>query len=150
MPKQALILLSLAGLCTASQADNCEAIASQIEARMRSGGLAAPRLVSMEVGSRPGGRVVGSCANGSRQIVLMGHSGSAGASPADPHATPRLRPVPADNIVTECKDGRVVRGPDCSRPAPRAVSVAASAPLAVAASPSPSASALPAAAASAP
>ena len=134
MPNKTLILLSLASLCAASRADNCEAIASQIEAKMRAGGLAAPRLISVDRGSPPGGRVVGNCANGSKQIVLVG---GATAAAADPGATPRLRPVPADNIITECKDGRIVRGPDCSRPAPRprpAASAASAAAPATAAS----------------
>ena len=108
MLKKILILLPLAGLCTASHADNCEAIASQIEAKMRAGGLPAPRLITADRGTAAGGRVVGSCANGSKQIVLVGGS----AAPA----------AATDNIMTECKDGRVVRGPDCSRPAASAAS----------------------------
>ena len=127
--KFALVLLPLAGLCSNSHADNCEAIASQIEARMRAGGLPAPRLINVDRGTTAGGRVVGSCANGSKQIVLVG--GSAAASSA-------LHAAPADNIITECKDGRVVRGPDCSKPPPRprpAASAAAVAPAASAVSP---------------
>ena len=106
-----LILLALAGLSSASHADNCEAIASQIEARMRAGGLLAPQVIALDKASAPGGRVVGNCASGSKQLVLVAGSGAV--------AAPRLRPVPADNIITECKDGRVVRGPDCGRPPPR-------------------------------
>ena len=101
-----LVLLPLAGLCTASHADNCEAIGSQIEARMRDGGLPAPRLITVDRGTAGGGRVVGSCASGRKLIVLVAGSGVRAAAPSD-------------NIITECKDGRVVRGPDCSRPPPR-------------------------------
>ena len=101
-----LVLLPLAGLCTASHADNCEAIGSQIEARMRDGGLPAPRLITVDRGTAAGGRVVGSCASGRKLIVLVAGSGVRAAAPTD-------------NIMTECKDGRVVRGPDCSRPPPR-------------------------------
>ena len=129
--KQWLVLLALAGLCTASHADNCEAIGAQIEARVRAGGLPAPRLISIDRGTAAGGRVVGSCANGSKQIVLVG--GSAASAP---------RVAPADNILTECKDGRVVRGPDCSKPAPRPRS-AASAASAATADPAPPAASTP-------
>ena len=108
--RQLPVLLALAGLCSASHADNCEAIGSQIEARMRAGGLPAPRLISVDRGTAAGGRVVGSCANGSKLIVLVA-GGTAAAKP--PPA------APSDNILTECKDGRVVRGPDCSKPPPR-------------------------------
>ena len=111
--KKLLVLLALAGLCSASHADNCETIASQIEARMRAGGLPSPRLITVGRGTTTGGRVVGSCANGSRQIVLVGGSAAAGGAAAS---------APSDNIPTECKDGRVVRGPDCSRPAASAAS----------------------------
>ncbi len=106
-PLAALLLLLASGV---SHADNCESIAAQIEARMRTGGLA-PNLVTLDKGATIGGRVVGSCASGSKQIVQLPGSAASGLRPA-------LRPVPADNILTECKDGRVVRGPDCSRPAP--------------------------------
>ena len=116
--KQVLLLLGLAGLCGASQADNCEAIGSQIEARMRAGGLPAPRLISVDRGTAAGGRVVGSCAKGSKLIVLVA-GGSAAGKP--PPAAPR------DNIQTECKDGRVVRGPDCSKPPARLGPAAAAA-----------------------
>ena len=118
-----LLTLLLALLCTTSHADNCEAIGSQIEARMRAGGLPAPRLISVDHGTAVGGRVVGSCANGRKLIVLVAGSGVRAAAPTD-------------NIMTECKDGRVVRGPDCSKPPPRPKP--ASAPeIATAATPAP-------------
>ena len=125
--KLPLVLLPLAGLCSTSHADNCEAIASQIEAKLRASGLPAPRLITVHRGTVAGGRVAGSCANGSKQIVLVGGSAAAGSAP---HA------APTDNIITECKDGRVVRGPDCSKPPPRprpAASAASAATTATAA-----------------
>ena len=110
LKNQWLVLLTLTGLCSASRADNCEAIGAQIEAKLRAGGLPAPRLITVDRGTAAGGRVVGSCANGSKLIVLVRGSAAAGNTP---------RPVPTDNIITECKDGRVVRGPDCSKSPPR-------------------------------
>ena len=133
MRRKLLVLLALAGLCGASHADNCEAIAGQIEARMRAGGLAAPRLITIDRGTAASGRVVGSCASGSKQIVLVGGSSHAASAPQVP---------PTDNIITECKDGRVVRGPDCSRPAPRP-RPAASAASAASADPAPPAASTP-------
>ena len=125
LSKKLLVLLPLAALGSTSHANNCEAIASQIETKLRASGLPAPRLISVDRGTAAGGRVLGSCANGSKLIVLVRGSAAAGNTP---------RPVPTDNIITECKDGRVVRGPDCSKPAPRprpaasVASAAASAP----------------------
>ena len=101
-----LLTLLLALLCSTSHANNCEAIASQIETRMRAGGLPAPRLITVDRGTAGGDRVVGSCASGGKLIVLVAGSGVRAAAPTD-------------NIMTECKDGRVVRGPDCSKPPPR-------------------------------
>lgn len=134
MPRRQMpVLLALAGLCGASHADNCEAIGSQIEARMRAGGLPPPRLISVNRGTAAGGRVVGSCANGSKLIVLV--AGGPAAANAPPAA-------PSDNIITECKDGRVVRGPDCSKP-PARPRPAASASSAAAAASTASAAAAP-------
>ena len=101
-----LLTLLLALLCSTSHANNCEAIASQIETKLRASGLPAPRLITVDRGTAAGGRVVGSCASGRKLIVLVAGSGVRAAAPSD-------------NIITECKDGRVVRGPDCSRPPPR-------------------------------
>ena len=106
MQSKSLLMLATALICTSSHSDNCEPIAQQIEARMRAGGLPTPRLIVVDKGTASAGRVMGSCANGSKQILQV-------AGPAS-----NDRPSPAsDNIPTECKDGRVVRGPDCSKPA---------------------------------
>ena len=111
MQLKSLLMLATALCGASSHADNCEPIAQQIEARMRAGGLPTPRLIVVDKGTATTGRVLGSCASGNKQILQV-------AGPAAPD-----RPSPAtDNIPTECKDGRVVRGPDCSKPAVAAAS----------------------------
>ena len=127
MPSKPLIALLLAVASSASHADNCEAIAAQIAARMQAGGLA-PRLVTIDKGTASAGQVVGTCANGSRQIVQWPTGASTVMAPG---ALPAARVEATDDIATECKDGRVVRGPDCSQPAARAASARAAAAASV-------------------
>lgn len=115
---------------SAPAADNCEGIRQQIEARFRGGGIANPGLLVAPAGSSSGGRVVGSCASGSRQIVYTGPgAGSAAAAPAAAGTTrmaerpaaaataqPGTASTAADKIPTECKDGSIVIGPRCDDP----------------------------------
>lgn len=100
------------------QTDNCEPIRLQIESRYRAGGVPNPALVVVAAGSAKAGRVVGSCGNGSRQIVFNG-SGAAPTAPTAP-ASERAGERPAeravDKIPTECKDGSIVIGPNCDDP----------------------------------
>ncbi len=110
MPK----LKSILGLvwpalaCTAAQADNCEQFRWQIEAKIRaSGGASATVVVAALAASTPG-RVVGSCGKGTRKLVYTQGGPVAAGSPA----AMRHRD---DNVLTECKDGSVSVGGDCTR-----------------------------------
>lgn len=120
-------------------ADNCEPIRQQIEARFRAGGIQAMlAVVDAGAAGSAGGRVVGTCGNGRRQIVRLGQAplpAAATAATTAPAATavpatsttattPATdRPAdraperePADKIPTECKDGSIVIGPNCDDP----------------------------------
>lgn len=122
------LTLALACLLPAARADNCDAIKDGIAGRFRAGGLAGANLVVVDVGSAKGGRVVGTCANSTRQIVLVGIDKP--AAPATRDSASAERPVvataaerapaasaaPSDGIPTECKDGTIVIGPDCNNP----------------------------------
>lgn len=104
--KCAGLLLALA--CTASHADNCEAIRSSIESKFRAGGVQSFALVVVDADAGVSGRKVGTCANGTRKIVYS-------AAPA------AARPVSAgprkadEGLLTECRDGTVSRGGDCAK-----------------------------------
>lgn len=120
---------------TLPPADNCGPIRQQIEQRFRAGGVQ-PALAVVDAGLGAGGRIVGTCGNGRRQIVLLGQAavGSGGDRPAArrtdaedraenradrPVEAPAERPAerePADKIPTECKDGSIVIGPHCDDP----------------------------------
>lgn len=71
---------------------------------------------------------MGSCANGTRRIVLLAADRPAASpakdpAPADrpevaaaPEQAPAAPPAANDGIPTECKDGSIVIGPDCNNP----------------------------------
>ena len=120
-----LIALALAGLAPAAWADNCDAIRDMIAGRFRAGGVPQANLVVVDAGSAKAGRVVGTCANCTRQIVLQAADKPAAAAasasaaaegPVVAVATERAPAAPSDGIPTECKDGTIVIGPDCSNP----------------------------------
>lgn len=112
----------------APTADNCEPIRQQIEARFRAGGVQ-PVLVVVDAGSAAGGRIVGTCGSGRRQIVRLSQvpmaaaaipaerrpDGSAGRT-ADQAGERAAERGPADKIPTECRDGSIVIGPNCDDP----------------------------------
>lgn len=77
------LLLPMLWQAAAAQADNCEPIRAQIEARMRAGGLLNVQLVVVDLASNLPGRVVGNCGQGTRKIVAL-----AGAAPLAAAATP--------------------------------------------------------------
>lgn len=149
----ALLLLPALHVQAQAQADNCEPIRLQIEGRFRAGGVANPVLVVLPAGGAGAGRVVGSCGNGSRQIVLQGTGAAAtvatAPSPAPAATSARATgsataPATApDKIPTECKDGSIVIGPRCDDP--RAVRMTSAEIAAAADAPAPQPAATPAA-----
>ena len=82
---------------TASYANNCETIRSQIEAKIRASGVASFTLSTVEADARVPGKVVGTCDLGTKKIVY---------APSTSQGQP---------ILTECKDGSVSRGGDCKK-----------------------------------
>ena len=90
---------------SASLAANCDAIRSQIEAKIKASGVTNFTLSTVEADARTTGRVVGSCDFGSKKIVY-----AAPGAPASGAAKPRSAGEP---IITECKDGSVSIGGEC-------------------------------------
>jgi len=97
-------------------ADNCEGIRLHIEGRLRAGGVPNPALVVLPRASAPGGRVLGSCGNGNRQIVYTGTAPGLPPERAPDRAPERPADSVSDKIPTECKDGSIVIGPRCDDP----------------------------------
>jgi hypothetical protein len=111
-----LVTLVLAApLPAPAQGMNCESLREAIAAKFRAGGVARPRLDIVPSGEARAGKVVGSCALGSRRIVHLPDPPAAGDG-----RVPAARPAPVarkadDAILTECRDGSVSIGGSCGR-----------------------------------
>lgn len=131
MLKLALILAVLPLLAGTAQANNCDAIRADIDARVRANGIGNHSLTVVDRAVLAPGRVVGSCDQGSKKILMtqpgvsavaavpgQAAAGPAAASAAGQPATGRREPrrsSATDDILTECRDGSIVTGPDCSK-----------------------------------
>lgn len=107
----ALLLLCAA---TSHGADNCDTIRAQIDTKIKGSGLASFQLSVADADAVVGGRVVGTCANGTRRIVFK--AGASASAPMPSVATAR-RPAPSarDAILTECLDGSMSVGGTCKK-----------------------------------
>jgi hypothetical protein len=101
----ALLLSSPLGY---AQQNNCGAIRTQIETKIRSSGVASFYLQVVDAEDKLPGKVVGTCDLGSKKIVYNSSTVSASAS------TPSKAKESVERILTECKDGSVTYG-DCRK-----------------------------------
>jgi len=99
-----LISMALALAGAAHGAENCEALRTQIEAKIAAAGVTRFTVVTVDANAEAAGQVVGSCDLGSKKIVYQREGApAAGAAPA------------GEEILTECKDGTVSVGGDCRK-----------------------------------
>ena len=105
MHRLILTLATLSLASSASWANNCDAIRSQIETKIKASGVTDFSLAVVEADARTAGRVVGTCDLGTKKIVYATSSASAPSS-----AKPKPQP-----ILTECKDGSVSLGGECKK-----------------------------------
>lgn len=120
------ILLTAAAACNAQ---TCEELSAQIEAKIRASGVLGFTLKTIDAADTAAGRVVGTCGNGSKKITYALTPGNNAAAPArnsniggpaavaalpGASAPPRARArsVP---LLTECKDGTMAVGATCGR-----------------------------------
>ena len=109
-----LWLLPLAWCCLAnpaSGADNCEALRSQIEAKISASGVLHFAVTTVDADAPVPGKVVGSCDLGTKKIVY-----DQPRTAPDGVGSPSL-PARSGSaaILTECKDGTVSVGGDCKK-----------------------------------
>ena len=115
--------LAMPAAPAAAQAMDCERLREQIAEKLRTGGIAQPKLLVLDKDAVTPGQVVGRCELGSRKIVRLAASEAAAGTPPAAASTASARP-PArrraadDDILTECLDGSVQRGGDCGRRRP--------------------------------
>ena len=107
MLRPTLSFLALLLATGANAADNCDAIRAQIESRIKAGGVASFTLTTIDAAASGVGKLVGTCALGTRKILYV-------AAPSTPGASAAARPRKAgEALLTECKDGSMSVGGDC-------------------------------------
>ena len=107
MLRLTLSFLPLLLATSTSAADNCEAIRAQIESRINAGGVASFTLTTVDAAASGAGRLVGSCALGTKKILYVAAAPAPGASAA-------AKPGKAGgDMLTECKDGSMSVGGNC-------------------------------------
>lgn len=122
MPKLTFLAASILLASTASFADNCDALKSQIESKIRSAGVASFSVLVFEAEAKAPGKVVGTCAMGLKKIMYA-QNAAASAAPAAENAGATAAPTktvpvpakPGDGILTECKDGSTSVGGTCKK-----------------------------------
>lgn len=106
MPRlsQSLAFIALVFAGSASGASSCDAILSQIDAKIRASGVTRFTLTTVDADAPVVDKVVGTCDLGTKKIVYA--QTDVPASPPQPRSEP---------ILTECKDGSVSVGGDCKK-----------------------------------
>jgi hypothetical protein len=113
MPRTALPLLLLASLGAPVQADTCDELKSQIESKIKAGGVASFSLSVVAASAPAAGKVVGTCGLGTKKIVYTPQAGASAAAPHAAGAPARRRSTADSTILTECKDGSMSVGATC-------------------------------------
>jgi Protein of unknown function (DUF1161) len=124
----ALLALLWGSLAQATPADPCEPLRARIESQVAARGITRFSVTVVEASAPVAGKVVGSCAEGQRKVVLRrgaANDDGAGATalslPAQLASVARIRkPAPARapgaDIITECRDGTVIQGHASCKP----------------------------------
>jgi hypothetical protein len=117
MTSTVFCVLGLALLVGGVQAaDVCEPLREQIEFQIAGTGATGFAVMVVDADAEVAGKVVGTCAQGSRKLVYV-RGGSASTRPVRPVAAP-VPPARGNDahIITECRDGTVVRGNATCKP----------------------------------
>lgn len=118
MTSTRLCVLGLALLAGGARAaDVCEPLREQIEVQIAATGATGFAVIVVDATAEVTGKVVGTCALGTRKLVYVRGSGAAAsAKPARPPlAVPAARGKEV-LVITECRDGTVVRGNASCKP----------------------------------
>ena len=97
----------------------CDELRTEVETKIRTGGVSLFTVTIMDVATPTTGRVVGSCDRGSKKLVYQQTDVSAGTTDKKPPSAP---PTPTrsvkqeDPIPTECRDGSISMTGTCKQP----------------------------------
>jgi Protein of unknown function (DUF1161) len=97
----------------------CEELRTEVEAKIRSSGVALFTVTIMDVAMPSSGRVVGSCDRGNKKLIYRQAQASPGNAnkPPQPVSPTSTRSVKQeDPIPTECKDGSISMTGNCQSP----------------------------------
>lgn len=107
MLRSAIALAASLLASSPSWANSCDAVRSQIEAKIKASGVGAFTLSTIDAQAKTSDKVVGTCDFGTKKIVY-----AAASAPASTPAKPKPSTEP---ILTECKDGSVSLGGECKK-----------------------------------
>lgn len=112
-----LSAIGLLGLMTgtAGAADICEPLREHIEFQIAGKGVAGFAVIVVDADAEVAGKVVGTCARGARKLVYVRASDRPAAGGPTRPATVAAR-EPDQDIITECRDGTVIRGNASCKP----------------------------------
>jgi hypothetical protein len=122
MPHLTLALFVLLLLSAPVQAQTCDELKEQVEARIRASGVVNFSVAAVAASAAASGQVVGSCGRGSMKLVYQrgatqpaSPSSAASTAPASApaKAKPRPKATPDDAILTECNDVSMSVGGNC-------------------------------------
>lgn len=114
--KLVLALAALLSACVSSYAVTCDVLKSEIESKIKAGGMTNFTLDVLDADSASTAKVVGSCELGKKKIVYRSSRSTAPlatGTAADPKRRSADRRQTEEEIWTECKDG--FSGPDCKK-----------------------------------
>ena len=114
VPTSARLAVALAAACCAAPSfaagKDCEQLRSEVVHRYESGGIASPDIQLLPSSAAASGKVVGTCALGTKKLVYAGAKGAPSSASSPASARPPGAGAP---VLTECKDGTVSMGGSC-------------------------------------
>lgn len=111
------LVLALLLACTSTSAATCESLRLEIAGKIERAGVAEFSVITVEASASAPGKVVGTCDQGNKKIMYERLTSAGGGSRPEPE--PGKPPAPVkrgpEGMITECKDGSVLRGGDCKK-----------------------------------
>jgi Protein of unknown function (DUF1161) len=102
------------------QAQTCDALKEQVEARIRASGVVNFSVAAVAASAAASGQVVGTCGRGSMKLVYqrgatqpVAPSSASSSASAPAKAKPKPKGTPDEAILTECNDGSMSVGGTC-------------------------------------
>ena len=115
---RALVALALGGIVAGpAHAVSCDELRSAVEAKIRRHGVSNFSLSVIDADQAPNGKLVGTCALGTKKLVYVPGSQSAAPAPAGPQSPRPMTSAKAggEPMIVECFDGKVYTEGPCKK-----------------------------------